>query len=134
MNDQTEFGNKLAEIRKNAIIEVSNWGGLGKYAGSDGIIVTNDKSIYVYQIYYNFVKSKELDKNSIDKQDLTEEEFSKIIKFIDDEIANKELESTMMCDAGYKVKINYKGIIKEIKNNSEIYTKAKEIINSLLEK
>lgn len=67
-------------------------------------------------------------------KNLTEEEFSKITKFMEDEIANKELESIMMLDGGSTVEINYKGITKEIRNNREIYAKAEEIMNTLLEK
>ena len=130
-DEQRKFDKKLDEIRKDAIIQVRHWGGLGKNAGHGGMIVTNDKSIYTYQHYRNPIEGKKA--NSIDKKDLTEEEFSKITKFIEDEIANKELESVMMLDGGSTVEINYKGITKEIENNREIYAKAEEIMNTLLE-
>ncbi len=133
-DEQRKFDKKLDEIRKNAIIEVSHWGGLGENAGNGGMIVTNDKSIYTYQSYHNFMRLRGKKDNFIDKKDLTEEEFSKITKFIEDEIANKELESIMMLDSGFKVVTNYKGITKEILNNREICAKAEEIMNTLLEK
>lgn len=133
-NEQTEFNKRLDEIRKNVVIQVSNWGGLGKNAGYGGVIVTDDKCIYTYKYYFNFTESEGKKANFIDKKDLTEEEFSKIAKFIEDEIANKEFEDIMMFDAGFKVEINYKGITKKIKNDREIYAKAKEIINTILEK
>lgn len=130
MSNQTEFNKKLDEIRKNAIFEVSSQGALGY----GGVIVTADKSIYTYQSYCDYMSLELKETNFINKEDLTEEGFSKITKFIENEIANKEFEDIMMFDVGSQVVINYKGITKKIENNRELYAKAKEMINTILEK
>ncbi len=48
MNSQKEFNDKLNEMRKKSIIEVSQWWGL-RNAGYSGTIITNDKDVYKYQ-------------------------------------------------------------------------------------
>ncbi len=130
--ESQEFDNKLKEIRKNAILEVASWWGL-KNSGNRGTIITKNKEVYSYQHYFipkeinpendNFItKSKELDSN----------EYNKVIKFIKDEIVNKDFQDKRIFDAGFNVIINYNGIEKTVKNDEEIYDKAEQLIDELL--
>ncbi len=132
MSNQTKSYKMFEGGRRDAVIELSTWGGLGENARNSGIIVTNSKNIYTYECYYNLMKSEVEEDGSFDIKDLGEDEFSRITKFIEDEIVNKEFENTAMLDSVFKITINYKGITKEIENNKEIYDKTKEVINSLL--
>lgn len=130
--ESEEFYNKLEEIRENVILEVAHWGGL-KNGGHGGTIITKNKEVYSYQRYNmpkeiypgndNFIrKDKELDSN----------EYNKVIKFIEDEIVNKDFQDKQIFDAGFDVTINYNGIEKTVKNDNELYDKAKQLINELL--
>ena len=141
MNSKKEFIDKLDEIREKSIIEVSEWWGL-QNAGYRGIIITEDKDIYEYQYYNNIPKELEgKNVNFISKnKSLNENGFSKITKFIEDEVINNEFKDEMIFDAGFDVTINYLGVRKKIKNNKgfkddmKIYDKAKKLIDELLSK
>lgn len=133
MQEQKEFGQKLATIRNRTAIEIKRWWGLGSI-GYNGKIVTQNREIYSYQYYYTMPKELE-DKNvnfiSKDK-DLNSEEYKKIINFIENEIANKEFHEEKILDAGFEVIVNYEEIQKDIKNNVKIYDKTRLLIDELL--
>lgn len=139
MNNEIEFKEELNKIRGNEIIEVNSWWGL-RYPGYKGTIVTKNKEIYKYQ-YYHFIPDELKDKNCnyIQKiKDLTDDEYKKVIMFIEDEIEKKEFTNKIIYDAGYDVIINYNGINKRIMNNKgfedniELYDKAEVLMKELL--
>ena len=44
---------KLDNLKEKMIFEISYWGGLGKYAGKGGYILTSDYELYEYRINSN---------------------------------------------------------------------------------
>lgn len=143
MNNEKEFKEKLDKIMENSIIATKTWWG-HEYPGYSGIIVTNNKEIYIYQYYFRVPKEvKENEKEFwstyiLKKKDLNDEEFQKIIMFIECEIENKQFTDKMIFDAGYDLFINYNGLNMKIQNNKEhgdnlgIYDKAEMLLNELL--
>ncbi len=143
MNNEKEFKEKLDKIMEKSIITTKTWWG-HEYPGYSGIIVTNNKEIYIYQYYFRVPKEvKENEKEFwstyiLKKKDLNDEEFQKIIMFIESEIENKQFTDKMIFDAGYDLFINYNGLNMKIQNNKEhgdnlgIYDKAEMLLNELL--
>ena len=139
MNNEVEFKERLGKIRENTIIAIDEWWG-HKYPGYKGIIVTNNKEVYKYQYYHIIPEElKRTNSNYIVKiKDLDDNEYQKIIMFIENEIANKQFVDQMIFDAGFDILINYNGINKKIKNNKgfgnnfEIYDKAEMLLKELL--
>ena len=138
MNEQEQFNKKLEEIRKDLLIEVSQWWG-HKYSGYKGTIITNSKEVYEYQYYHIAPESLDDESRYIRKtKSIDDEGFQKICKFIEDEIMNKQFQGKSIMDAGYNVIVNYNGCKNEIKNNKgygnniEIFDIAQELINKII--
>ena len=136
-NEQKEFNKKLDELRKNMIFELSNWWG-HQFAGYGGRIVTSNKELYYYE-FYHLTLDYERNKGKIEKiKDLTDEEYARVINFIETEIKGKEFEDNRIFDAGYDVIVKYNGINKKIVNNigfndnPGLYDKADALIKELM--
>ena len=131
---------KLKDLQSNSLLEVSSWWGLHN-PGKSGIIITQDKKIYYYNFYH--IMTPFLEKNNIplesitEVKTITEKEYEKVIKFIEEEIIGKTFTSKRIFDAGYTVKCNYKGQPYNIYNDIEygdekgLYNRAKELINTI---
>ena len=139
MENQKEFNEKLDKIRDNAIIEVSKWWGL-RTPGCSGTLITKNKEVYLYQ-YYHIIPKELEDKNTnfiLKNKELNINEYNKVIKFIENEIVNKEFHDETIFDAGYNVTVNYNGTKKRIINNKgegdnlKIYDKAQQLVDELL--
>ncbi len=134
---QEDFNNRLNEIRNDMVLEVSNWWG-HEFAGYGGKIITNKREVYGYSFHFRTPDGEE-NKNSLEKiKDLSDEEYNRIIKFIEDEIANKEFEDNQIFDAGFDVVVNYNGINKKIRNNKGfgdnfgLYDKVDKLLKELM--
>lgn len=120
---------KIKELEKNAILKISHWLGL-KNSGYAGTLITSDKKLYVYQ-YYHKMPAELKNGNFITmKKKLTNEEFEKIINFIETDLS-KDYENTRIFDSGYNITVNYKKTKKIINNNIELYQKAEQILNKI---
>lgn len=131
---------KLKSIRENCILEISHWLGL-RNPGTSGTIITKDKKIYHYTIYYSefqFLKENNIPKESISKgKTITEKDYSKIIKFIEENIIGKEFQNKNIYDAGWNVSGNYNNYSFNISNNKGfqdekgIYDLTKELLDTI---
>lgn len=131
---------KLNNLKNNSLLEVSHWWGL-RDAGKGGAIITQDKKIYYYTFYHRLTPF--LEKNNLPQEyisegrTLTNEEYEKVIKFIEEEIVGKSFEFQRIYDAGYNVRGIYKGKTFNIPNNigygeeTGLYNKADNLIKSL---
>lgn len=138
MESQKEFNEKINEICKDGIMIVKKWWG-HKYAGYSGKIVLNNKEIYEYQYYCATPANTDGFKNYIKKvKELSDEEYNRIIAFIENEIAGKEFINQKMFDAGYDLIINYGETNIKIENNKGfngemgIYDRAEMLLGELL--
>lgn len=110
----------LEELRKNALIDIYSWGGLGPTPGCSGTIITKDRKIYTY---YNFhsLSSEFKNKGIPDSylgyiKKLTEEEYYKIEEYIEENIINKKYESVIIRDASFHVDGSFKNIKFKLTN------------------
>lgn len=131
---------KLKDLQSNSLLEVSSWWGLHN-PGKSGIIITQDKKIYYYNFYHrmtSFLEKNNIPLESITKgKTITEKEYEKVIKFIEEEIVGKTFTQERIFDVGYTVRGNYKGQPYNIYNNIGygkelgLYNKAKELIDTI---
>lgn len=131
---------KLKKLKENSLLEISNWWGLGN-AGSSGTIISEDKKIYHYTIYYRetgFLKEHNIPLESISEgRTITKEEYERIIKFIEDNIIDKTFTSDRIFDAGWNVCGHYNGYQFNIPNNKGfgedkgLYDITKELLNTI---
>lgn len=120
---------KIKELEKNAILKISHWWGL-KNSGYAGTLITSDKKLYVYQYYHKIPEELKNGNFITMKKELTNEEFEKIINFIETDLS-KDYENKRIFDSGYNITVNYKETKKIINNNIELYQKAEQIINKI---
>ena len=138
MEEREEFNSRLDEIRENLLLEIKNWWG-HRFPGSMGTIITTNKEVYRYQFYNRKPDFIEGNCNFITKvRDLTDEEYSKIYAFIENEIISKSYENKKMYDASYIVVANYNGIRRVIENNKgdennpEIYDITEKLLKEII--
>ena len=123
--------NKLEELRKNMLIEVSSWGGLSLTPGTSGLIVTQDKKVYYYHMYFR-VPEKLKDKISLEDisegKELQGSTYKKLIKYIEEKIINVEYENKFIFDASFHIIVNYKNKKITVNNYPEINNEINRII------
>ena len=131
---------KLTSLRNDSLLEISNWWGHHN-PGRSGTIISRDKKIYHYTIYYretSFLTDNNIPLESLSKgHKLTEEEYQKIIKFIEDNIVGKKFESKRIFDAGWQVSGHYNGYSFNIPNckgfgeEECLYDNTKKLLNTI---
>lgn len=132
---------KLNSLKEISILEISNWWGLHN-PGSSGTIITQDKKIYHYTIYHhekNILEENNIPLESISKgKNLTEEEYERVIKFIEDKIVDKTFTFKKVFDAGWNVRGHYNGQAFNIhndkgfgENEKGLYDITKEFLNTI---
>ena len=131
---------KLNSLKETSILEISNWWGLHN-PGTSGTIISQDKKIYHYTIYHretNFLKENNIPLESISKgRNLTEEEYERVIKFIEENIVGKTFTSQRIFDASWNVRGHYKGQSFNIHNNKGfgeekgLYDITKDFLNTI---
>ena len=98
---------KVDKLKENSILGVEVKANLSINPGINGIIITNDKRVYGYSLYNRMTSFME--KNNIPLEDitlikeLTAKEYDKILKFIKEEIINKEYVCKTLRDSSYIV-------------------------------
>lgn len=127
---------KLDKIRENALLEINSWWGLGE-AGYDGTIITKDKKIINYNFFYHltpFLEENNIPLESISEgKTISEDNYSKIVKFIEEEIINKEFTENHIFDASYIVRGNYNNAKFNIVNDMDLYNKVGQLIKDIKE-
>ena len=115
---------KLTEIRKNRLIEISSSWGLGQIPGMESTIVTKNHKIYFYHKYFRL--SQELkEKFNLEDESLSKEiilndiQFKKIIEFIEKEFENKNFDPNVIMDYNSTIYIDYPNCQEIIQNNME---------------
>ena len=117
---------KLNEIRNDTLIEIKSWNGF-KIPFNDSIIITNNKEVFRYYKYKR--ESKFLTENNIKMEDLylvkklSDDNFKKITKYIEEKIIGKSFEFVLVRDHGSTINVNYLDNVISIKNNNEIIIK-----------
>lgn len=125
---------KLKELKETSILEISNWWGLHN-PGTSGTIISQDRKIYHYTIYYqesNFLKEHNIPLESLSEgRKISEVEYEKVIKFIEDNIADKTFTSESIFDASWNVRGHYNGNYFNIPNNKGVFDITKELLDTI---
>ena len=124
----------LNEIRNNALIEIKSWNGF-KIPFNESIIITNNKEVFRYYKYKR--ESKFLTENNIKMEDLylvkklSDDNFKKITKYIEEKIIGKSFEFVLVRDHGSTINVNYLDNVISIKNNNEISSELRNLIKEM---
>ena len=124
----------LNEIRNNALIEIKSWNGF-KIPFNESLIVTNNKEVFRYYKYKR--ESKFLTENNIKMEDLylvkklSDDNFKKITKYIEEKIIGKSFEFVLVRDHGSTINVNYLDNVISIKNNNEISSELRNLIKEM---
>ena len=124
----------LNEIRNNALIEIKSWNGF-KIPFNESIIITNNKEVFRYYKYKR--ESKFLTENNIKIEDLylvkklSDDNFKKITKYIEEKIIGKSFEFVLVRDHGSTINVNYLDSVISIKNNNEINSELRNLIKEM---
>ena len=125
---------KLNEIRNDTLIEIKSWNGF-KIPFNESIIITNNKEVFRYYKYKR--ESKFLIDNNIKMEDLylvkklSDDNFKKITKYIEEKIIGKSFEFVLVRDHGSTINVNYLDSVISIKNNNEINSELRNLIKEM---
>lgn len=125
---------KLNEIRNDTLIEIKSWNGF-KIPFNESIIITNNKEVFRYYKYKR--ESKFLTENNIKMEDLylvkklSDDNFKKITKYIEEKIIGKSFEFVLVRDHGSTINVNYLDNVISIKNNNEISSELRNLIKEM---
>ena len=125
---------KLNEIRNDTLIEIKSWNGF-KITFNESLIVTNNKEVFRYYKYKR--ESKYLIDNNIKMEDLylvkklSDDNFKKITKYIEEKIIGKSFEFVLVRDHGSTINVNYLDSVISIKNNNEINSELRNLIKEM---
>ena len=123
---------KLESLRLDKILEISSWAGLSPMPGTEGIIITKDKTLYYYHKYHHVPENL---KDKISLEGISEGKiidndiYSKLVNYLEENVIGKEIENVITRDAGFRVSGAINNNSFNI-NNLDIYNDLKRIINS----
>ena len=132
---------RLDKLKENSILGVEVKANLSISPRISGTIITKDKKVYVYSLYYHMTPFME--KNNIPLEDitlikeLTDEEYDKIISFIKEKIVNKEYVCRPLRDGSSAVfgssenKLFCYPNCYDINTKENLYDKTKKIIEEV---
>ena len=132
---------KLDKLKENSILGIEDKANLSVSPGTSGTIITKDKKVYGYSLY-SFM-TPFMEKNNIPLEniylikELTSDEYDKILKFVQEEIINKEYECIPTRD-GYsavfgklKSRIFYYPNCYAINTKESLYNKTRKLIEEV---
>lgn len=132
---------KLDKLKENSILGIETKAYLSINPGKNGTIITKDKKVYGYSLY--IFMTPFMEKNNIPLEniylikELTDEEYNKILKFIEEEIINKEYECILQRDSSSivfgrsKSKLFHFPNCYDINTKENLYDKAKKLIQEV---
>ena len=129
------------KLKENSILGVEVKANLSISPGKSGTIITKDKKVYGYSLYVFMTPFME--KNNIPLEniylikELTDDEYNKILKFIQEEIISKEYECRPQRDSYDAVfgrnesKLFYYPNCYDINTNENLYDKTIKLIEEI---
>ena len=121
---------RLESLRLDKFLELSSWAGLSPMPGTEGIIITKDKTLYYYHKYHHVPENL---KDKISLEGISEGKiidndiYSKLINYLEENVIGKEIENVITRDAGFRVSGAINNNSFNI-NNIDIYNDLKKII------
>ena len=124
---------KLESLRLDKILEISSWAGLSPMPGTEGIIITKDKTLYYYHKYHHVpdslkdkIKLEEISEGRLIDEDI----YLNLVNYLEEKIIGKDFENINTRDAGVSISGNINNNSFNINNHFDIYNDLKRIIYS----
>ena len=129
------------KLKENSILGVEVKANLSISPGKSGTIITKDKKVYGYSLY--IFMTPFMEKNNIPLEniylikELTDDEYNKILKFIQEEIISKEYECRPQRDSydadfgRNESKLFYYPNCYDINTNENLYDKTKKLLEEV---
>ncbi len=124
---------KLESLRLDKILEISSWAGLSPMPGTEGIIITKDKTLYYYHKYHHVpdslkdkIKLEEISEGRLIDEDI----YLKLVNYLEEKVIGKDFENINTRDAGVSISGNINNNSFNINNHFDIYNDLKRIIYS----
>ena len=122
---------KLEKLRKDTLLEMSTWAGLSLTPGTEGMLITNDKKLYLYHFYKSIHPNLE---GKVEKEYLSDgiliddETYSKIINYIEEKIIDKKHQYQMIMDLSFEIIVKYQDQEIKVMNDMNMYGELRKII------
>ncbi|MBO5138272.1 MAG: hypothetical protein J6B89_01360 [Bacilli bacterium] len=133
---------QIETVKRNYLLEINSWTTIGALANKSGTIITNDKRVYNYTLFYNEEKASKENAHSYFEEvyELNPNQYQTFINFINEEnLINQPYEKTDLQQAGFNIYININNNEKIIENcisfdpnNPKIYDKLLLLIRNTL--
>ena len=124
---------KLESLRLDKILEISSWAGLSPMPGTEGIIITKDKTLYYYHKYHHVPENLK-DKISLEGisegKTIDDNIYSKLVNYLEENIIGKEFDNINIRDARVSISGTLNNNSFNINNHFDVYNDLKRIINS----
>ena len=124
---------KLESLRLDKFLEISSWAGLSPMPGTEGIIITKDKTIYYYHKYHHVpdslkdkIKLEEISEGRLIDEDI----YLNLVNYLEEKVIRKDFENINTRDAGVSISGNINNNSFNINNHFDIYNDLKRIIYS----
>lgn len=124
---------KLESLRLDKILEISSWAGLSPMPGTEGIIITKDKTLYYYHKYHHVpdslkdkIKLEEISEGRLIDEDI----YLNLVNYLEEKVIRKDFEIINTRDAGVSISGNINNNSFNINNHFDIYNDLKRIIYS----
>ena len=123
--------NKLEELKKDKLIELSCYSNFNSTPGVTRTIITKDYQVYHYH-KYKFIQKEvenEIQPEKLFKiKSLNKETITKLNKLIEEKIINKNHEDIIIHDAFFTIQGKYRNQNFHINNNIDLYNEFLTII------
>ena len=133
--DNKDILNKIEELKTNYLLEINSWTTIGDLANKSGTIITTEKKVYSYTIFFKSEIKLPINVNSFIEEypPLTDYQYNQLINFIKEEnLLDKTFEEENIKDAGFTIAIKQNGKERIINNCISLDEKNPKIYEKLL--
>ena len=133
--DNKDILNKIEELKTNYLLEINSWTTIGDLANKSGTIITTEKKVYSYTIFFKSEIKLPINVNSFIKEypPLTDYQYNQLLNFIKEEnLLDKTFEEENIKDAGFTIAIKQNEKERIINNCISLDEKNPKIYEKLL--
>lgn len=133
--DNKDILNKIEELKTNYLLEINSWTTIGDLANKSGTIITTEKKVYSYTIFFKSEIKLPINVNSFIEEypPLTDYQYNQLLNFIKEEnLLDKTFEEENIKDAGFTIAIKQNEKERIINNCISLDEKNPKIYEKLL--
>ena len=133
--DNKDILNKIEELKTNYLLEINSWTTIGDLANKSGTIITTEKKVYSYTIFFKSEIKLQINVNSFIEEypPLTDYQYNQLLNFIKEEnLLDKTFEEENIKDAGFTIAIKQNEKERIINNCISLDEKNPKIYEKLL--